>query len=433
MHKFSCEIQGRVVAVKNSIIHAELPLVALGDLVKVATKSGQDLMGVVVGFTDNYATIAPYSNMNGVQAGSIVRGNGETLQIRVGDSIFGKVLDCFGEPLPCQTKLGVKVDSLQEMIPIKGISLTPLERVPISEPVLTGIRAIDLFSMIGFGQRIGVFAPAGVGKTTLMMNLCQNSQFDIIISALIGERGREVADFKDHFKDFKKPLIIVASTSDEAAQRRILAAHTAMAIAEYYREKSLKVLLVLDSLTRFGRAVREVGLAAGEVPIKGGYTPSIYSALPELIERSGRSLFGSITLVATVLLEGRDGSDPIAEEVKSLLDGHIYLTHEQRLKGILPAFDPIDSQSRLFEKLATPDHQKLRRFLLQALARIKRDRELVLMGGEPDNQLKLFLKHEAIANQLISQVDSDSYCSLDSELQKLKEVVDKMYDETQSV
>ncbi|MET0026417.1 MAG: FliI/YscN family ATPase [Candidatus Thiodiazotropha sp.] len=310
----------------------------------------------VVGITDDKAILLPLNHIGGIAQDSEVIVIKETTTISFSKKMIGKVLDGLGNPIN-----GALTDNNHKEIPIYCDAPNPLKRTPITQPLRTGIRAIDALLPLGVGQRTGIFAPAGAGKSTLLSMLARHTRSDIIIIALIGERGREVREFIEHTltKESLSRSILIVSTSDRPAMERLRAAYTATAIAENFRSQGYNVLFLMDSVTRFARALREIGLSIGEPPVRRGYPPSVFAELPKLFERTGNDDHGSISAFYTVLMEDEQTTDPIAEEVRSLLDGHIVLTRKLAEENHYPAIDVLKSTSRIQNLITDTEHQEL--------------------------------------------------------------------------
>jgi FliI/YscN family ATPase len=402
------EYEGKVTGIRGPLIHASLLGVPLGSFCTVETDHGT-IRGKVVGFEDERVQIAPLGDLTGVSLFAKVTSFGKPLSITIGENLRGKVVDALGTPI-CGELAGTK-RSIEQAPP------EALSRKPISRRIHTGLRVIDSLFPIGEGQRLAVIAPAGTGKSTLLGILARNVDVDLVVIGLVGERGREVKEFLDLTADLESKRIVVVATSDEAPIRRTLAPFTATAIAEYFRDQGLSVLLLIDSLTRTARAIRDVGLTAGELPIRHGYTPSVYTELPKLLERAGTAAQGSITALYTLLGSEGDAEDPLAEEVKSLLDGHIILSRKEAQKGIRPAIDPIRSLSRVTERLLPDEVNRNRNEVIKLLERLERDRDIVLFGGTPDSELKKALELEpkitAFRNQAIHEKSQDPWAELE--------------------
>lgn len=347
---------GRVKQVVGIMIESKGPTCSIGDICYIYPKSGsgkKKILGEVVGFKDENVYIMPFTTVSDIAPGWLVESTEKPLDIKVGDALIGNVLDSMGKPL----NGSLLPDNLRSW-PTERKPPNPLHRPPITKPLEVGVRSIDGLLTIGKGQRIGIFAGSGVGKSTLLGMIARNTKADLNVIALIGERGREVREFIEHDlgPEGLKRSIVVAATSDQPALMRIKGAYTATAIAEYYRDKGLDVMLMMDSVTRIAMAQREVGLATGEPPATKGYTPSVFSMLPILLERTGTNANGSITAIYTVLVDGDDFNEPIADTVRGILDGHIVLDRNLANKGQYPAINILKSISRIMNSLVTREH-----------------------------------------------------------------------------
>ncbi|KYG57861.1 flagellar protein export ATPase FliI [Planococcus maritimus] len=370
---------GKVVQVIGLTIEAQGPNAKLGELCLLyPSRFDPPIEAEVVGFKENKIMLMPLSDLAQVGPGCLVVATGVPLQIRVGPAILGKILDGTGKPLD-DNKLpkGLKKYSTTNTPP------NPLKRPRIDKPLEVGVRAIDGLLTVGQGQRIGVFAGSGVGKSTLMGMIARNTEADVNVIALIGERGREVRDFieRDLGPEGLKNSVVVAATSDQTPMQRIKGALTATAIAEYFRDQGKNVMLMMDSVTRFAMAQREVGLAVGEPPTSKGYTPSVFALLPRLLERSGTSAKGSITAFYTVLVDGDDMNEPIADAVRGILDGHIVLDRKLAQKGQFPAINIMASVSRIMNEVTTRDHQQAATELKRLLAAHDSAEDLINIGA----------------------------------------------------
>jgi len=347
---------GTVRAVVGTIVRASLDTLELGELCRLENNGEHFLDAEVVGFDSDGALLTPLGTLQGLSRKTKVLPPGSSHKIPVGDEILGKVLDGLGRPID-----GKENDlALTEKYPVNRLPPAALDRKIIEVPLSMGVKAIDGMLTCGEGQRVGIFAGAGVGKSTLLAQIIRSSASDVVVLGLIGERGREVREFieKDIGPEAMKRTVVVVATSERPPMEKLKAAQVATTVAEYFRDQGKKVLLLVDSLTRFARAQREVGLAAGESPTGRGYPPSVFAALPQLLERAGQSDKGSITAMYTVLMEGDDLADPIADEAMSLLDGHIVLSRELAGSGHYPAIDILKSVSRVMPSVAGPNHVK---------------------------------------------------------------------------
>jgi flagellum-specific ATP synthase len=349
----------------------------VGEVCKIYNISNEEISCEVVGFRNKDVILMPLGELVGISPGCRVVPTGSPLSVKCSEELFGKVLDGLGNPLDGSEISKYTNYSLNASPP------DPLKRRRITEVLPTGVRAIDGFLTCGEGQRIGIFAGSGVGKSTTLGMLARQAKADINVIALIGERGREVRDFleKDLGIDGMKKSIIVCATSDQAALVRLKGAFTATAIAEYFRDQGKKVILMMDSVTRFAMAQREIGLAIGEPPATKGYTPSVFSMLPKLMERSGMSDKGSITAFYTVLVDGDDFNEPIADAVRSILDGHIVLSRALAAKNHYPAIDVLASISRLMSEIATEDHKEAASLARDLMATYKDSEDLINIGA----------------------------------------------------
>ena len=376
-------VRGRIQRVNGMLLQCRLPQARIGDLCKVDKSGGDSMLAEIIGFDHQDAVLSALGNLEGVQVGASVERLGVPHRVRVGDDLLGQVLDGFGRPIAGDGP-GAFVDvETQAATNVLCEAPLPTERPRISRALATGVRSIDGLLTLGEGQRVGLFAGAGCGKTTLLAEIARNVECDVIVFGLIGERGRELREFLDHELDdqLRAKAVLVCATSDRSSMERARAAFTATALAEGFRRKGQRVLLLIDSLTRFARAQREIGLAAGEPLGRGGLPPSVYSLLPRLVERAGVTREGVITAIYTVLIEQDSMSDPVADEVRSLLDGHIVLSRKLAERGHYPAVDILASLSRILSNVAEPAHIQagtaLRR-LLSAYQQI----ELMLKLGE---------------------------------------------------
>jgi FliI/YscN family ATPase len=316
--------------------------------------------------------------VSGVGPDDVVEATSEALHVSVGEALLGRVVDGLGRPLD-----GDVDSSSMSRVPVDRSPPLALERRPVSEAMPTGVRAIDAFATLARGQRVGLFAGSGVGKSRLLGTLARGADVDVVVVALVGERGREVGDFlRDHLGEAgRERAVVVVATSDAPALERLRAAQVATAIAESFRDRGKSVLLLVDSITRVARAQRDVGLAAGEPPVRRGYPPSVFSMLPRLLERSGQSALGSISAVYTVLVEGDDLSEPIADEVRGLLDGHVILDRELSARGHYPAIDVIRSLSRVMSDVTSDAHRQAARTLRELLVAYESKRDLISLGA----------------------------------------------------
>jgi type III secretion protein N (ATPase) len=370
---------GRVAEAYGTLVRATGVRAAIGELCMLEqVDTGFSMPAEVVGVSQQQTLLTPLGPLEGISTATTVTATGRQATAPAGMSLLGRVLDAHGDPLD-----GLGPLENVERVPLYSASPNPLSRSSIDEALPTGVRAIDAALTIGRGQRTGIFAVAGGGKSTLLGMLARNAQADVNVIVLVGERGREVGEFLHDSlgEEGLKRSVLVVATSDRPALERSRVAWLGTAIAEYFRDRGMNVLLMMDSVTRFARALRDVGLAMGEPPSRRGFTPSVFSALPRLFERAGTNERGAITAFYTVLMEDEDGSDPIAEEVRSILDGHIYLSRRLAQANHYPAIDLLASASRLMPRVTQPAHQRAAGLLRRYLAKY-REIEMLLQLGE---------------------------------------------------
>lgn len=371
---------GKVSHVVGLMIESIGPKCSIGDICYIYTNgtTNKKVMAEVVGFKDENIVLMPLSSISEISPGSLVEGTGKALQIKIGEELVGSVLDAVGEPLTGEAlPKGLKIYSTENDPP------NPLKRPPIRSQLEVGVKVIDSLLSVGNGQRLGIFAGSGVGKSTLMGMIARNSKADINVIALIGERGREVREFIENdlgTEGLKRSIVIVA-TSDQPPLLRLKGAFTATAIAEYFRDKGLNVMFMMDSVTRTAMAGREIGLATGEPPTTKGYTPSVFAMLPRLLERTGTNELGSITALYTVLVDGDDMNEPIADTVRGILDGHIVLDRDLAHKGQYPAINVLKSVSRVMQNITSKEHRDLAREARKVLATYTSNEDLITIGA----------------------------------------------------
>lgn len=377
----SCEPSrqvGRVSRVVGLLIEAEGATASVGELCRIECAGGEIVPAEVVGFQDRRLLLMPYKVITGICPGDRVLPTGAPLSVGVGSALIGRILDGLGNVID-----GGESPWLPRRRSVHASAPDALSRSQITEPLVTGIRSIDGLLACGQGQRLGIFAGSGVGKSVLLGMLARRAEADVIVVGLIGERGREVREFieQDLGAAGLARSVVISVTSDATALEKIKGAELAFTVAEHFRDRGQKVLLMMDSLTRYAMALREIGLATGEPPASKGYTPSVFAALPRLLERAGNNALGSITGLFTVLVEGDDMNDPVADTVRSILDGHLVLSRKLATSGHYPALDVLDSVSRLHATVTPPDALQRGRDLLSAMALYRENEDLIQIGA----------------------------------------------------
>lgn len=370
---------GSVSQIIGLLVESRGPAAAIGDFCEAVTSTGRRIRTQVIGFRDARVISMPLEETDGLELGDTIVARKEAARVEVGRGLLGRVLDGFGKPID---GLG-PVRGIEDSYGLMQAPPGPLEREPIQDRLITGIRAIDSLLTIGKGQRVGIFGGSGVGKSTLLGAMSRQNSADVSVIALIGERNREVRDFIEHELSaggLARSVVIVA-TSDRPAPLRIRAGFVALAVSEYFRDQGADVLLVMDSVTRLAMAQREIGLAAGEPPSQKGYTPSVFNLLPRVFERAGRFRSGSITGFFTVLVEGDDFNEPICDAARGILDGHIILSRALGSAGHYPAIDVLNSVSRLASRISTPEQKTAAQRLRAALADYERSEDLINLGA----------------------------------------------------
>ncbi|OOW67221.1 type III secretion apparatus H+-transporting two-sector ATPase [Xanthomonas axonopodis pv. melhusii] len=388
---------GKVVELVGTMLKVAGVQVSLGEVCELRQRDGTLLQRAeVVGFSRDLALLAPFGELVGLSRETRVIGLGRPLAVPVGPALLGRVLDGLGEPSDGQGAI-----ACDTWVPIQAQAPDPMRRRLIEQPMPTGVRIVDGLMTLGEGQRMGIFAAAGVGKSTLMGMFARGTQCDVNVIVLIGERGREVREFIELIlgADGLARSVVVCATSDRSSIERAKAAYVGTAIAEYFRDRGLRVLLMMDSLTRFARAQREIGLAAGEPPTRRGFPPSVFAELPRLLERAGMGESGSITAFYTVLAEDDTGSDPIAEEVRGILDGHLILSREIAAKNQYPAIDVLASLSRVMSQIVPSDHSQAAGRLRRLLAKYNEVETLVQVGEYRQGS-------DAVADEAIDRIDA---------------------------
>jgi len=416
---------GRVKKVLGPIVEGYLPGAIVGSLCTVSLEMEKKIEAEIIGFRDRVALLMPVEFTDGIRMGARIEQTGKVPSVKVGPWMTGLLLNGNGEPVRELPEGFVAQPS--ELRPVKAPPLSPLMRKSIVDRLSTGIRAIDATIPVGVGQRIAIMAASGVGKSMLMGMLARQSTADVNVIALIGERGREVTEFleRDLGEEGLKKSIVIAVTSDESPVLKVRGAYLATAIAEYFRDQGKNCLLMMDSVTRFGMALREIGLSAGEPPTSKGYTPSVFSQLPKLLERAGtKKDAGAITALYTVLVEGNDFDDPIADAVRSIVDGHIVLSRELAAKSIYPSIDVLQSVSRVTGAICTDEEKSFNSKIREVLATYRSAEDLINIGGyrkgnnaEWDRAIELYPKIMKFLRQ-----DPKEESNLQSALSDLREI-----------
>ena len=380
-------LKGRVIRATGTVIHAAAPDVAVGEICRLKDpNSGRQLIAEAVGLSGDTVVLTPIGDMTGLSTQTEVVRTGAPLQVAVGPELLGNVLDSLGRRRGAaldEIAVASDLDDGWTTYPIRADPPDALERALISRPMPLGIRVIDGLLTCGEGQRIGIYGAPGTGKSSLLASIVKGAEADVAVVALIGERGREVREFIERHlgEDGRSRSVLVVATSDRSAMERVKAAYVATAIAEYFRDQGQRVLLFIDSLTRFARAQREIGLAAGEPPTRRGFPPSVFAELPRLLERAGSGKHGSITAFYSILVEGDGTADPIAEESRGILDGHIVLSPKLGGAGHFPAVDVLQSRSRVMDSVVEPAHSRAASHVRSLMAR-HAEIELLLRVGE---------------------------------------------------
>ena len=402
---------GKITKIVGLRLESNGPLSKIGDICEIESLDRtQTVIAEVVGVEGTNVFLLPYTDLDGIGYGSKVTNLNHVLEIPVGNDLIGRIVDPLGRPID-----GLGEILTNDLYSVKGTRINPFERPRIKDILSLGVKSIDSLLTIGKGQRCGIFAGSGVGKSTLMGMIARNVKADINVIALVGERGREVNEFiqKDLGVEGLARSVLVVATSDESAMMRSKCALSATTIAEYFRDQGLSVLLMMDSLTRFAMAEREIGLSVGESPIARGYTPSIYSALPKLLERAGNTQKGSITGLYTVLVEGDDSNEPISDTVRGIIDGHIMLSRKIAMKNHYPAIDILASISRLMSDIVSDEHKKTASKIRQLMAVYQENEDLISIGAyksgtnpKLDEAIKKIDKINSFLIQEVSQVSS---------------------------
>lgn len=415
--------EGKIDQIVGMTVEATGIICNIGDICNIVLGNGkQSILSEVVGFRGNKVILMPYEDIDGIGYGSTVINTGSKLMIKMSDQLIGRTVDALGNPIDD----GDPIDG-EDFYPINGAPSNPMTRPRISTPIELGVKAIDGLITIGKGQRMGIFAGSGVGKSTLMGMIARNIKADINVIALVGERGREVVEFinRDLGPEGVKRSVLVVATSDQPAMMRFKCALTATTIAEYFRDQGKDVLLMMDSLTRFAMAQREIGLNTGEPPVARGYTPSIYTVLPKLLERSGNFETGSITGIYTVLVEGDDANEPISDTVRGIIDGHIMLSRKIAMKNHYPAIDVLASVSRLMNDIVDPKHRDASGKIRNLLSVYRENQDLISIGAYKagtNPQLDEAMKHINAINEFLQQ-KTDNKVDFADTVEMLEEIV----------
>jgi len=409
---------GRVVEANGQTVETEGPLCSVGECCEIMDGEGHRHRAEVIGFRGRHVLAMPLEATQGIRYGDTVMAMGTTPGIAVGEEMEGRLLNALGAPLD-----GLPAPRATEIWPLDGAVPHPMERKAIKEPLQTGLRVLDGMLTVGRGQRLGIFGGSGVGKSTLIGMMTRNTAADLTVVGLVGERGREVREFLEDSlgEEGRKRSIVLVSTSDQSPLLRMRAAMAATAVAEFYAARGRHVLLVLDSLTRYAMAAREVGLAAGEPPASKGYTPSVFTRLAKLVERGGNFQNGSITAFYTVLMEGDDQQDPVVDAVRSFLDGHVVLSRSLAAEGWYPPVNVLDSLSRLMPAVATPEHRAQAAKARRLLAAHARSEDLIRIGAYKagtDEELDRAMRAMPVLRGFLEQ-GSDERVTLENAIARL--------------
>jgi flagellum-specific ATP synthase/type III secretion protein N (ATPase) len=410
--------RGLVDIVSGVLVEAAGVPAALGEMCRIERDKHGAIDAEVVGFRGSSTLLMPHGDLEGIAPMNVVTALGRPFSISVSNELLGRVIDGFGLPIDGGPKIRA-----EETRPVRQAAPDPLQRPSICEPLQTGVRVIDALNTVGRGQRMGIFSGSGVGKSSLLGQITRGTDADVVVVALVGERGREVRSFVEDVlgENGRSKSVLVVATSDRAPIERFLAPFVAMTVAEHFRDQGKSVLMVMDSVTRFAAACREIGLAAGEPPTVRGYPPSFFATVPKLVERMGRTEKGSITGMLTILLDGDDPNEPVADTLRGLLDGHIFLSRELAQAGHFPAVDVLGSLSRLMAVLTSEEHRHSAQELRQLLAAWKDGRDLVEIGAyKPGTNQKLDAAIQRMpAIELFLRQHADELSTLDETLAML--------------
>lgn len=417
---------GKITKVAGLTIESNGPMATIGELCYIYPyMSNKPILSEVVGFKEDKILLMPLGEMEGIASGSMVVGSGKSLRVNVGKELIGRVLDGLGNPID-----GLGPIKSNKSYPVSNSPPSPLDRMTITEPLAIGVKAIDGLLTCGKGQRIGIFAGSGVGKSTLMGMISRNSTADVNVIGLIGERGREVNEFlQNNLTDegLKKSIVVVV-TSDQPALIRVKGAMITTAIAEYFRDQGLNVMLLMDSLTRFAMAQREVGLAIGEPPVTRGFTPSVFAMMPRLLERTGTSDKGTITGLYTVLVDGDDLTEPVTDTARGILDGHIVLSRKLANSNHYPAIDVLASISRVMPNISSKNHINLANSIKDIMAVYQEAEDLINIGAyKRGSNKKIDIAIDLIGdiNGFLEQ-ETDSSPTFEDSLKLMQDIVDRI-------
>jgi flagellum-specific ATP synthase len=414
-------LTGSVTELVGLLVESQGPAAAIGDFCEVHTSAGRTIRTQVIGFRDGRVLSMPLEETGGLRLGDRIVARSEHSRVKVGRQLLGRVLDGFGEPIDNGSPI-----QAEDAYDLYKAPPGPLQREHITQRLATGIRVIDALLPVGEGQRVGIFGGSGVGKSTLLGCMSKHNFADVTVIALIGERNREVRGFLEHElgPEGMKRAVVVVATSDRPAPLRLRACFVALAVSEYFRDQGANVLLVMDSLTRLAMAQREIGLAAGEPPSQKGYTPSVFNLLPKICERAGRFARGSITGFFTVLVEGDDFNEPIADAVRAILDGHIILSRALGAAGHYPAIDVLSSVSRLESRISPPEQRQAAARVRDALATYQRAEDLIQLGAYVSGtnpKLDQAIRARDELNQFLRQ-DAAAKANLDDTIHRLEQI-----------
>jgi FliI/YscN family ATPase len=416
---------GKVTEVVGLAIESRGPAAAIGDFCEVRASNGRRIRTQVVGFRNGRVLAMPLEEIDGLEMGNVVEARREDARVEVGPALLGRVIDGFGKPIDGGVAIPV-----HDTYSLAGIPGNPLDREHITQPLVTGVRAIDGLLPCGKGQRIGIFGGSGVGKSTLLGSMARHNSADVTVIGMIGERNREVRGFLENElgPEGRRRSVVVCATSERPAPLRVRACLVALAVAEYFRDQGASVLLVMDSVTRLAMAQREIGLAAGEPPSQKGYTPSVFNLLPKVLERAGNFRRGSITGFFTVLVEGDDFNEPICDAVRAILDGHIILSRALAAEGHYPAIDILHSVSRLTSAIAAPEQRRAGAKLRQALAAYRDAEDLIQLGAYAAGSNPVLDSSIRMRPELLDflRQDHTENCALENTLKKLDDLAGRL-------